>query len=391
MAASSSSFINRPKADDMGVRVRAGFHQRNDRYVNGDKAVNALVKALARVPERHKRWMREQLFVHNNKKRVRLQRVGGKKGNTGRAYVIDSTAVDGITRRMQNIVDDECRRCADDVAEFFQNSIECRRTRHRIEECEDGEKPCPVLSSRKGCDPMRHGSAVHDQVYHIVRRALIKSKLYRTRQAVARNFKVDVCAQACVLGLVKNGLYPFSAEWPVFTARGTGLATAADLLAFDARAQHAPAGDGSKQHVPTFAPVFVEIKTGNAMRATDMRIAKNRDMAGFGLVAATLQVALTRQLAFECYKPAAKSRESIFDRATTRSAVVYARSWGVAIFNVHDDMLGKDRVARVLDIMLTKGETLRKNLRAEKNHQSFLTSHGTRRKRKPKIYRTGFE
>lgn len=377
MAASSShSFIEKPNVRETAPRPHVDFQRRRSREctIDGTATVSALVKALHRVPKERLAWMKDTLWTHANKRRVRLQRVGGERGTNGRAYVIDrATTVDGITRRMKTVVHDLCRQNSERIALCFASDEDAKRVRSQLATKDRNcRKPCPNLSARGGkqCNPMAHGSAVHANVYHIIRHALHRTNLHRPKRPLTRSFRIDMCAHACVLGMIQNGLYPFSSEWPAFTTDGTGLATAADVLAFDARCD--------------FAPTVVELKTGSVERATDMRIGGSRDIAGNGLVAAAIQVALTRQMMFSCFKGA-------FVPHDTGARVVYARSWGVVAFDINDDLITTKQAEELLRVLLTHGKTQRRHLSDYKNHQSFLTSNNKPRKRLPKQYTVGFD
>lgn len=375
-ASSSRNFVQRPNVYQTIPRPQVEFQQRSRRRgthtIDGAPAVTALVKALHRVPKEKLAWMQQTLWTHNNKKRVRLQRVGGERGTNGRAYVIDrSTTVDGITRRMKSVVHDVCRQNGERMATLLANDGDAKRVRSQlVAKDKNCSRPCPNLARGKRCNPMAHGSAVHANVYHIIRHALHRTGLHRPNSPLSRSLRVDTCAHACIIGMIKNGLYPFSSEWPAFTTEGTGLATAADVLAFDAHRG--------------FMPTVIELKTGSADRATDMRIGGSRDIAGNGLVAAIVQVALTRQIAFSCYK-------DVFSVENTSARVVYARSWGIVSFEVSEDVMSVAQAEELLRVFLTHGKTLRRGLSQYKNHQSFLTSNNKPRKRVPKRYKAGFD
>lgn len=385
----SRSLVPRVNAGPIPPSAQIAFRQRSrENSVDGKPVVRQLARALTRLPRERKDWLRKTLWPHKNKRRVRLQRVGGDRGTNGRAYVIDSaTTVDGVTRRMKSVVHNECRRASEATSRFYDNDAQYKRTCEALERLDGRYDTCPNLFSRhsnsrreRGGDgngddyknkAMVHGSKVHMDVYHIIRHALHESQLHKCQQGVARNFRIDPCAHACVMGMLTKGLYPFSSEWPVFSVEGTGIATAVDALAFDRR--------------KNFAPALIEIKTGSASKAMDLRVANSRDISGFGMVAAAIQVALTRELMLSCYKDA-------FAAETRLNAyVVYARTWGVVKIDVPYRMLSRAQVQQLLKVMLHQGTTMRQSLPTHKNHQSHLTANNKPRRRTPKQYTVGFD
>lgn len=373
------------------VPFQKAYHGSNygNRTTDGDAVVRKLAQALRTIPKERVRWLKTHLWSHANKRRVRLQRVGGERGNNGRAYVIDRhTAVDGITRRMKNVVHNECKRASEKVARFYADDQEYSSARSALAQFDERYATCTNLFSRRrqgrqnggGSDnaknsAMAHGSKVHVDVYHIIRHALHVSGIHRSRRRLAEQFRVDPCAHACVMGLISKGLYPFSAEWPVFSTEGTGIATAVDALAFDRR--------------NSFGVTLVELKTGSADKAMDMRVMTSRDISGYGMVAAALQVALSRELMLKCYVSAFVEHEV----ATALGAVVvYARSWGIVCVDVSYDTLSRVDTLKLLKVLLHHGgTTLRQSLPAHKNEQSHVTAKNKPRRRAPKLYRIGYE
>lgn len=336
--------------------------------VCGWRAVRLMASALRRLPKERRRWIVE-LWAHPNKKRVRLQRVGGSNSR-GRGYVIDDrTIVDGITRRMNDLKCDASSQIAVDIARFYKNDRRFAESRRNAELMDKRNTGCKNLRHTR--DPMKHGSKVHTQVYHAVRYAIQMSGMYKNKRPLPKKFNIDPCTNSCIIGMLRSGLYPFSSEWPVFSARGTGIATSADILAIDVKSD--------------YEPVFVEIKTGSATKAMDACSEKSwQSVGGNGCVSAVVQVALTRSIGLECYS-------NVFSSEKSSACVIFARPWGIVRIEVTDDAMCETQCAKLCSIMLARNSTLRSSLSSNANTQAHMTTARTPRKRAPKTYKVGFE
>jgi hypothetical protein len=327
-----------------------------------------MASALRRLPKERIKWMRE-LWAHPHKKRVRLQRVGGANSG-GRGYVIDDhTIVDGITRRMDDLKCDESVAIATEIADFYKRDATYIQSKKNAMQMDKSKGACHCL--KRGHNPMKHGSKVHNQVYHAVRYAVHISGAHRTKRPLPKKFSIDPCANSCLIGMVKSGLFPFSSEWPMFTTTGTGIATSVDILALDSR--------------NSYEPVFVEIKTGSVTKAMDTCISKSWQTIGKnGFVSAAAQVVLTKKIAVQCYS-------RLFSDGNSSACVIFARPWGIVRIEIPDGAIPASRVADLLQIMLDRKNTLRSKLSTNANTQAHMTTSNTPRKRPPKVYEAGFE
>lgn len=346
-------------------------HRYGNKKPSGDvcgwRAVRLMAKALGRLPKARKKWI-TKLWSHPHKKRVRLQRVGGTQSR-GRGFVIDDhTIVDGITRRMSDLRCDASARIAVDIANFYKKDARFLASRKSAEAMDKRNSGCRNLKNTR--NPMKHGSKVHVQVYHAVRYAVKLSGLHKTKRPLPKKFAVDPCTNSCLIGMLKTGLYPFSSEWPVFTARGTGIATSADVMAIDTKNE--------------YEPVFVEIKTGSATKAMDACIEKSWQTIGNnGCISAIAQVALTRHIGIECYS-------TVFAGMQVSACVVFARPWGIVRVELPDEAVCDRLVQRLCSIILSRNGSLRSKLSSNSNTQAHMTTANKPRKRPPKTYKAGF-
>lgn len=359
-----SGFGNFNRFANVPGASKPNFASKMPASVSGIAAVQLLSKALAGMPSDKIDFIRE-VWNHPNHKRIHLQKVGGSTSK-GRGFVIDNRViVDGLTRRMQRLDCDESAEIISSIARYYREDEWCASVSEKSQEL---DKKCKKCSNLRKMDPMQHGSSVHVQLYNAVRYALHLSGLHRTKRKLPAKFDVDVCTNECLLAMVRSGLYAFTSEWQVFSTQGTGIATAVDLVALDAK-------NG-------YRPVVIEIKTGSAVKA--MSGCRYNTLGKFGLTCAAVQTALTKALMAQCYS-------RLFQHGTTGACILYCRPWGVIRIEVDDDVVSKEDSAALLKVLLRREKSLRSGLSRDNNSQSHLTSKGKPRKRTPREYEVGFE
>lgn len=341
--------------------------------VDGWPAVHSLASLLKQIPKPHRRKIME-LWKHSNKKRIRLERLGGEARRAGRGFVIDNTTVvDGLTKRMDDLLKnyDPCA-LRGDMA-FMRTPMESLMHNSSVNRALGGALACddkgPKCRAIRG-DPMKHGSRVHGEVYSAVRHAIRLAKLHRDKIPPPKHFDVDPCTRAVLLSMAQAGLAPFTSEWPAFFSGGSGCATAADVLAIDTRA-------GYKMTV-------VELKTGSVVKA--MSMPKPGEARWSGMLCAAIQSIATTAMCRDCYG------DVLFDAARTNSCILYARPWGCVRIDIPRPLMARPVAHGLLALLADRrGGALRKSLSSRHNEQAHRTTKGTARKRRPKQYKVGFD
>jgi len=340
--------------------------------VNGWPAVHRLASMLKSVPKEKQDVIRK-LWRHVNKKRIRLERLGGQNRHSGRGFVIDGhTVVDGLTKRMEDLLSDYSPYTCTGKLRFMKAPLALLLSDESIQQslktCQKNDKAFPSCKEIRG-NPMQHGSKVHNEVYNAVRHAIRIAKIYTDNRPLPRNFDVDVCTNACLLSMVKFGLAPFSSEWPAFYEKDTGCATAADILALDVN-----------DH---FKMTIVELKTGSVVQA--MRTPREGQAQWNGMLSAVIQNVTTAAMCRVCYGP------EFFSWSDTTSCVIYARPWGCVKIEIPPALWSPAIAGRLCRILAErKRGSLRETIPEKNNQQSFNTSKGKKRIRAPKTFEVGF-
>ncbi len=350
--------------------------------INGFIYVNMIAKEIKKLPEDVKEHVLA-LWKHDHKKRIRLQRLGGKdKRSKARGYVIDNTTVvDGITRRIADWVDKELNGKREvplylhdlfnafnsdayqDMAKAIESKDKTLRTR------------CP---NARNMDPMEHGDHVHKQVYNAVRYAVKRSGMHSDKRADPTSFVIDMCTRSAIVSMLRVGLVPISSEFPVFSNIGTGSATAIDVICVDTR-------NGNKLR-------FIEMKTGNCAKKIKPEMTLSNGTRYSQASMDSIQIMLTAFFGFLTYGDIFFPIETQFDDFSDIIGICYTKPWGGVVMNVPrvicKHSIIKDMATRVLD----RGDgSLRKKLGANKNSQNTHTVRGTPKKRPVKVLQVGYE
>ena len=354
-------------------------------FINGLIYVRLLAKKMREFPDDVKQKIKD-LWCHPNKKRVRLQNLGGT-GAKSKGFVIDNNnVVDGLTRRIDDWLQNslESKEKMDDfVVQFFETFTNHESYKSIISEIQNMDKvkkcKCSNLKFKK-MNPMDHGSKVHAEVYNAVRYALKLADLSDTKRPIPQRFNIDQCTKSCLLSLIKTQLIPFTAEWPVFTTDGTGCATALDLICIDMR-------NG-------FSLKTVELKTGNVVKALKSSgyISKHRIEYSQASIAA-VQLLISTFLGNKCFGnkffPISSESEESFDFSRFCN-IIYIKSWGSIVLNIPQIICDYKKIERLYnDILFRDSGSLRDSLKISCNTQSSLTTKGTKRK-KCKVLSVGF-
>jgi len=352
--------------------------------INGLIYVNILAKKMKTFPDDAKSKIKK-LWSHSQKKRIRLQNLGGESSKS-KGFVIDNNnVVDGLTRRIDDWIQNELEKkkhLDPFIIEFFNTFIEHESYKNIVEEIAamDKKNKCKCANLRqKKMSPMAHGSKVHQEIYDSVRYALKLSGLSDTKRPVPKRFHIDQCTKSCLLSLIKTELIPFTAEWPVFTNEGTGCATALDLICLDAK--------------NNFCIKTIELKTGNVVKALKGTgyISKHKISYSQASIAA-IQLLLSTFIGNKCYGnkyfSIAKEHAGESDFSNICN-IIYIKSWGSIVLNIPKNICIFENLQKLYEHIIFKSASLRDNLSLNHNTQSHLTTKGTKRK-KCKILKVGF-
>jgi hypothetical protein len=387
MAASSSSSGGRVSKSYRrhpapSVSKRIEYADRMSVPISGYIYVNMIANEIRKLPSDVKEHIMS-LWTHKNKKRIRLQRLGGTdKRSKARGYVIDNTTVvDGITRRISDWFDKDLNGKGDVPSymndlfaafgtDLYQNMAE------KINE-NDKEHRCKCNNAKK-MPPMEHGDLVHKQLYNIVRYAVKRSGMHDDKRPLPASFTIDMCTRSAIVSLLKVGLVPVGSEFPVFSSIGTGSATSIDLICIDTR-------NGNKMR-------FIEIKTGNMSKKIQMSMTLSNGTRYSQSSIDAIQIILTTFFGYLTYGDAFFPIESQMEDFGDVVALCYTKSWGGFVMNVPRVVCKMDVVVdmanRVLD---RKDGSLRAGLNVNKNTQNTHTVKGTPKKRPAKVLEVGFK
>ncbi len=344
-----------------------------------------MAKHMMEFPDDVKAKIRE-LWKHTNKKRIRLQNLGGD-GSKSKGFVIDnSTVVDGLTRRIDDWLQERLEKkdeIDDFIVQFFKTFIDDPAYKTIIAHIQamDKQKKCKCMNLKyKKMNPMEHGSKVHYEVYNAVRYALKLSGLSPTKRDNPKQFHIDQCTKSCLLSLIKTQLIPFTAEWPVFVTEGTGCATALDLICIDMK-------NG-------YSIKTIELKTGNVVKAMKPSgyISKHHIEYSQTSIAA-IQLLLSTFMGNRCYGnkffPIVQEIEPGFDFSQFCN-IVYIKSWGSIILNVPKIICDYEKLEKLYnDVIFRSSGSLRESIGVKPNTQSKMTVKGTPRKN-CKVLKVGF-
>ncbi len=347
----------------------------DQKHINGYKYVKFVAQKLKELPKEVQTKIK-LLWSHPNKKRVRLERLGGQSSG-GRGFVVDGmTVLDGLTRRiedwMKNTTMNPVMR---EYIDAFINGQEYKDTIRDIQQI-DKQKKCKCRYM-KTMAPMDHGKQVHRNMYDLIRYAIKMSGLCSDKRKMPKLFNIDICAAKCVMTLMKKNLIPFTSEWPAFNTEGTGCATAIDIIAVDA---------GNEYQF-----VNIELKSGNAAKALTPNIALPTAMIICNAAAiAGIQVMITMLMMNRCYGNThfTINPESDF---SSQMKLIYVRSWGAVILKIPPCICFREPAVQIMNAIVNRGGgSLRANLATNVNTQAFKTTKGTKRKKAPKTYKIGF-
>lgn len=373
---SQSARVKRPTCYD-SVRLR-GFM--DTRLINGYIHVNILANKLKNVPDETKILIRE-LWTHPNKKRVRLERLGGKS-SAGKGFVIDgNTVVDGLTRRIKDWFETHTNNKTDlpqymlDYFNYFTSHDEYKTIISRIESHDKTQKV--RCKNMRIMDPMRHGSVVHQEMYNAVRYILKISEITTNKQKLPQKFSIDQCTKSCLIALINSDLIPVTSEWPCYVEDGSGCATAIDLICVDLR-------NDCKLRI-------IELKTGNAAKALKPSINFMCDYQYNRASMDSLQLLISTFFASKCYGSKFFDVESQANFSKLMGLLYINSSYSV-VLNVPEIICKSDHVRDLCQKILNRedGGSLRSDLNVECNTQALKTTKKTIRKKQPKVFKVGF-
>jgi len=407
----------------------------------------------------------KNIFSHENKRKIRLQRLNGEKSN-GRGFVIDTNyVVDGLTSRMKNTrklynpndIDIENIYSRSDRARFFSehdnnknkintlNKLILKTISNKTEiRGYLKNKKIAVMEKTIKCanhsklGAMNHGSVVHQELYKavsyiikisgvVVKMNALNNKktqndddvecntkrktcLNQDKRKLPKRFEVDSCTMMALKFFLIKGLVPISSEWPAFTRQSPGCATAIDIIAIDTK--------------NNYKLTVIEIKTGSIYWAIQKPRAGEDQW--LGVFISMWQLIISALLCRVCYG-------KLFDWNDIGFRLVHVRPWGCVPFEIPKEFL-TPRFCQMLwnltinpikfmNLYLTesakkngkynpsnlknkktsrsnglkvdgngdiKDTSLRSNIDKKYNTQAHITTKGTIRKTKPKIYNTGF-
>lgn len=406
----------------------------------------------------------KKIFSHENKRKIRLQRLNGEKSN-GRGFVIDSNyVVDGLTKRMANTrklynpsdIDITNIYSVSDrnffgltkhskiynLNSLIQHSITSRpeilgySKNKKIAVMENTIK-CPNYNK---LGPMNHGSLVHQELYKAVSYIIkisgivvkmnslnnqdgdddddssikkARSSLNQDKRKLPKRFEVDSCTMMALKYFLIKGIIPISSEWPAFTRQPPGCATAIDIIAIDTKND--------------YKITMIEIKTGSIYWTVQKPRAGEDQW--LGIFTSMWQLIVSSIMCRVCYG-------NLFDWSKLDFKLVHVRPWGCVPFNIpmvfltprfcqmlwnltinpvksmsmyltdsaklsgkyntsSSSAFGNSKTQRSNGIKVDKDGTLRdsslrSNISNKYNTQAHITTKGTPRKSKPRVYNTGF-
>lgn len=350
--------------------------------INGFLYVNLIAAEIKKLPDEVKMNIME-LWNHKNKKRIRLQRLGGTdKRSKSKGYVIDNTTVvDGITRRIGDWFSNDIHSVRDIpqyVMDLFNAFIDGEGYRSISEKVDEHDKTyrCRCVNAKR-MNPMEHGDLVHKQIYTAVRYAVKRSELHDDKRSIPSSFTIDRCTKSALSALLRVGLIPISSEFPVFSDIGTGSATAIDIICIDTK-------NNNKFR-------FIEVKTGNCGKKIKpmLRLADGTQYCQASID--SIQIMLTAFFGYLTYGDKFFPIESQKHDFSDTIGVCYTKSWGALIMNVPNKICTLDNISdmakRVLD---RKDGSLRVHLGKNKNTPNTHTTKGTPKKKPVKDLKIGF-
>ena len=323
------------------------------------------------------------LWKHKNKKRIRLQRLGGTdKRSQSKGYVIDNTTVvDGITRRIDDWFKSDLNPVRDvppyvtDLFNAFNEGEGYQSIVRQIDE-HDKEYRCRCVNAKR-MKPMEHGDLVHKQLYTAVRYAVKRGGMNDEKRSIPSSFIIDRCTKSAIVSMLTVGLIPISSEFPVFSSVGTGSATSIDIICIDTR-------NGNNMR-------FIEVKTGNCGKKIKPLLKLIDGTKYCQASVDSIQIMLTAYFGFQTYGDRFFPMESQKCDFSSMIGLCYTKSWGALIMNVPNVVCNLDIVSdmtlRVLD---RKEGSLRERLGKNKNTPNSHTLKGTPKKKPVKSLEIGF-
>lgn len=351
------------------------------KLINGYLYVNPLANKLKNLEDSTKALIRE-FYQHPNKRRIRLQNLGGKLSAKNKGFVIDNnTVVDGLTRRIKDWFEaniDNLDKLPQYILDYFNFYILNQSYKDIINDIETQDKRQKIrCNNTRVMDPMRHGSLVHQQMYNSVRYILKLSGIVQNKQKLPKKFSIDKCTKSCLVALIKSNLIPITSEWPCFVEDGTGCATAMDLICVDLN-------NDNKLKI-------IELKTGNAAKALKPSFISKGEFTYNRASMDSIQLLISAFFAYRCYG------SKFFDITDENKfcgsmGLLYINSSYSVILDVPSIICNLENVTDLSKRILYReeGTSLRNDLTADHNTQSKLTITNKIRKRKPKTFKVGF-
>jgi hypothetical protein len=351
--------------------------------INGFLYVNMIAEKIKKLPDEVKIKINE-LWTHKNKKRIRLQRLGGTdKRSKSKGYVIDNTTVvDGITRRIGDWIKNDIHTVRDIppyVMDLFNAFIEGEGYQSISKQVDEHDKQykCRCINAKR-MEPMEHGDLVHKQLYTAIRYAVKRGELHDDKRSIPVSFIIDRCTKSAIISMLTVGLIPISSEFPVFSNVGTGSATAIDIICIDTK------NDNKFR--------FIEVKTGNCGKKIKPMLSLADGTKYCQASIDSIQIMLTAYFGYQTYGDKFFPIETQKADFSDTIGVCYTKSWGAFIMNVPSIVCNMDNVSdmtkRVLD---RKDGSLRVKLGKNKNTPNSHTVKGTPKKRPVKDLKVGFK